>query len=154
MAAEFVMTRRVQFAETDIAGVLHFSNYYRMMEEVEHAFFRTLGLCVIQPDGDRVISWPRVATRCEYFAPALFEDELELSLTIAKMSTRSITYEVEFKKNGQRVALGQTTAVCCAMENSNFQAVPIPDSIRSKLAGACQAASDQTAENSGDRQPV
>ena len=47
MAAEFSISRRVQFAETDMAGVVHFSNYFRWMEEVEHAFFRAVGLSVV-----------------------------------------------------------------------------------------------------------
>ncbi len=136
MPTEFVMQRRVQFAETDIAGVLHFSNYYRMMEETEHAFWRSLSLSVMQPDGDRIISWPRVATSCQYFAPALFDDVLDIALSIAKISDRSITYIAEFRKNGERIATGQTTAVCCAMENSTFQSVPIPESLRHKLISA------------------
>ena len=40
MPYEFEMTRRVQFAETDMAGVMHFANYFRLIEEVEHAFYR------------------------------------------------------------------------------------------------------------------
>ena len=43
MAHAFTMQRRVEFAETDMAGILHFSNYFRFMESVEHAFFRSLG---------------------------------------------------------------------------------------------------------------
>jgi acyl-CoA thioesterase FadM len=39
----FSINRRVQFAETDMAGIVHFSNYFRWMEEVEHAFFRSVG---------------------------------------------------------------------------------------------------------------
>ena len=49
MSNEFVITRRVQFVETDLAGVLHFSNYYRYMEEVECAFWRDRGLGVHSP---------------------------------------------------------------------------------------------------------
>ena len=35
--------RRVEFAETDMAGQVHFSNFFRYMEAAEHAFFRSLG---------------------------------------------------------------------------------------------------------------
>ena len=94
---EFVITRRVQFVETDLAGVLHFSNYYRYMEEVECAFWRAQGLGVIYKDNDVEISWPRVATKCEYRAPARFEQELELALTVAHVGGRSVTYDVEFR---------------------------------------------------------
>ena len=42
MPNQFKTTRIVQFAETDLAGLLHFANYYRIMEEVEHSFWRSV----------------------------------------------------------------------------------------------------------------
>ncbi len=135
MAATFRITRRVQFAETDVAGVLHFANYYRYAEEVEHAFWRSMGLSVVMRNGDQEISWPRVAARCEYFAPARFEDELELALTVANVGDQSVTYEVEFRCRGKRIALAQTTAACCSIADGEFRAIPIPDALRSKLEG-------------------
>lgn len=133
MPVEFRMTRRVQFAETDLAGVLHFSNYYRYMEELEHAFLRSIGLSVVQGTHAETISWPRVATSCEYFAPAHFEDELELRLTLANVGRRSVTYEAEFFKGAERIALARTTAVCCRMRGGTFTPVPIPEDIRTRL---------------------
>ena len=46
MSNEFSVTHFVQFSETDMAGIVHFSNFFRWMEEVEHAYFRSLGLSV------------------------------------------------------------------------------------------------------------
>src|SRR6267142_4370893 len=104
--AEYTMPRRVTFAETDMAGVMHFSNYYRWMEEIEHAFFRSIGMSVVQEHGGVVYSWPRVITSCEYFAPAHFEDELEMHLTISDISEKSLTYEVVFSLDRQKIARG------------------------------------------------
>ncbi len=134
MKPDFQTNRRVQFAETDAAGVLHFSNYYRYMEEVEHAYWRSLGLGVMAPEGDRLVSWPRVASSCEYFAPAAFEDEITLSLTVAHVGERSITFEVEFELDGKRLALARATAVCCATKHGgSFEPIAIPNHIRTKL---------------------
>ncbi|MGD2111461.1 MAG: hotdog domain-containing protein, partial [Phycisphaerae bacterium] len=76
MAREFVITRRVQFAETDMASVLHFANFYRLMEEVEHAFWRSYDLSVMTEENGHVIGWPRVSTSCDYFQPLRFEEEV------------------------------------------------------------------------------
>jgi YbgC/YbaW family acyl-CoA thioester hydrolase len=130
------MKRRVAFAETDLAGVMHFSNYYRYMEEVEHAFWRSSGSCVILPDGDGELSWPRVATACEYFAPAKFEDELELQFKVKSVGERSMTYEVEFLRDSKRIALGRATAVCCATAPGKFEPVSIPANLRAILEGS------------------
>ena len=133
MAEPFTIKRRVQFAETDMAGVLHFAAYYRLMEEVEHAFWRSTGLSVMTNDDGRDIGWPRVKTSCQYFRPARFEDELELVLRVAKIGNRSVEYEIEFRCEGKRVALGHTTAVCCVMSAGAFESLPIPDRLRRVL---------------------
>lgn len=129
----FSMRRMVQFAETDLAGVLHFANYYRMMEEVEHAFWRSQGSSVVVASEDGHISWPRVATSCEYFAPAHFEDELELVFVVEHVGQRSVTFQVEFVRSGERIAVGRTTAVCCAMKGGAFGPILIPDHLRATL---------------------
>ena len=127
------MRRRVQFAETDLAGVLHFSNYFRYMEEIEHAFWRSLDLTVYLRDSDPHLSWPRVATNCEYFSPIHFEDEVDLRLRIARLGEKSLSYEVEFSRNGMRCATGRVTAVCCATTPGSFAPTRIPAAIRERL---------------------
>ena len=135
MGKGLVTTRRVQFSETDMAGVLQFANYYRIMEEVEHEFWRSLGASVMTRDGEREIGWPRVATSCEYFAPARFEDELEVALKVAHVGDRSVSYELEFHRDGLTLANGRVTAVCCVMGPKGFEAISIPPTLRSKLEG-------------------
>jgi YbgC/YbaW family acyl-CoA thioester hydrolase len=133
MPTEFSITRRIEFAETDMAGIVHFSNFVRMMEEVEHAFFRSLGLSVSMQHDGMHIGWPRVAVSCEFFGPAKFEDVLELKLRIVRVGEKSLSYEVEFILQDKRVALGKTTSVCCAMESGGMKSIMIPQAIRQKL---------------------
>ncbi len=133
MTEPFVYKRRVQFAETDMVGVLHFANYYRLMEECEHAWWRSLGLNVVMEDTDPPVSWPRVATACEYFEPARFDDELDLSLIVEHVGSRSMTYEVVFRRGDDRLAAGRATIVCCATIDGRFRAVEIPNELRVKL---------------------
>jgi len=119
-----------------MAAVMHFSNYFRWMEEIEHAFFRSVGMSVVQDHGEATISWPRVHVSCEYFAPARFEDEIEMRLEIMSLSEKSLTYEVTFWKEGGRLARGRTKAVCCRMSAGGvFESTVIPSEIRTKLEG-------------------
>ena len=53
--------RRIEFAETDMAGIAHFSSFFRYMEEVEHAYFRSLGISVVHQQDNGQLSWPRVS---------------------------------------------------------------------------------------------
>ena len=134
MPPPFSILRRIQFAETDMAGIAHFSNFFRMMEEVEHAFFRSVGLSVsMQHDGMHV-GWPRVSTGCEFFGPVRFEDELELRLRVVRLGGKSFSYEVDFLLAGRRMALGKTTSVCCELlADGTMRSMPIPPSIREKI---------------------
>lgn len=147
MGRAYRMQRMVQFAETDVAGVMHFSNYFRLMEEVEHAFWRSLGLSVHLAAGEterreelkrnagvvEAFSWPRVAVSCEYFDAARFEDVLDLSFRITRVGDKSIEQEVEFARDGKRIALGRMKTVCCVMGRGGFRSITIPAAVREKL---------------------
>jgi len=135
MPAEFRTKRRIQFAETDMAGVLHFSNYLRLMEEIEHEFWRSLGLTVYPCGQEPLLSWPRVEASCEYRAPLRFEDEVELHLVVTKVGSKTLSYTVEFVHEGRRCATGKIIAVCCVTgPHGAFSATAIPEDIREKLA--------------------
>ena len=138
MPGEFSIRRRIQFAETDMAGIVHFANYFRWMEEVEHAFFRSLGLSVAMTlddgrGGGQRIGWPRVNVGCEYYGPVKFEDEMELRLRITKVGGKSLSYEVDFLLGEKLIALGKSTSVCCEHTPTGLRAIAIPPAIREKL---------------------
>src|SRR5690554_6820393 len=72
--------RRVEFSETDSAGLVHFSNYFRWMEFAEADYFRRLGLTLFSSASDR--GFPRVRAECQYSEPLVFEDLIEIQLSI------------------------------------------------------------------------
>ena len=82
MSDEFHYQRRVEFCETDAAGIAHFSAYFQYMEQAEHAFLRHLGTSVIADDEAGTISWPRVNAQCDYTDPVRFEDVLDIIVRI------------------------------------------------------------------------
>ena len=136
MPTEFTVRHLVQFSETDMAGIVHFSNYFRWMEEVEHAFLRSLGMSVSMRHEGKHIGWPRVSTSCDFFGPVRFEDEVDLKIRVTKVGEKSLSYEVEYAVNGRQVALGTTTSVCCVFEElGKMKSIPIPEEIRAKLNG-------------------
>ena len=133
MPTEFSILHRVQFSETDLAGIAHFSNFFKWMEEVEHAFFRSIGLSVSMQHDDIHVGWPRVSASCEFFGPVRFEDEVDLKLRVERVGDKSLSYEVEFLVKGNRVALGKTTSVCCSVDRGDMKSIAIPAAIREKL---------------------
>ena len=134
MAGEFRTQRRVEFCETDAAGIAHFATFFPYMEQAEHALLRHLGLSVVSHDEQGVISWPRVSARCDYQGSAQFEDVLDVVVTIEKLGTRSVTYATEFFRDGQSIAQGSVTAVCCRVTpDRRLTSIEIPAEFREKL---------------------
>lgn len=131
----FTTTRRIEFCETDMAGIVHFANYYRYMEQAEHELFRSLGLKIAGKTVEGIdVGWPRVAAKCEYRAPARYDDVITIELTIVKQSTRSLTIEYQFSRDRQPLAKGEMTTVCCTMQEGTMKAIEIPPSYVAGLA--------------------
>ena len=126
--------RRIQFYETDLAGVVHFSWYLRYMEEAEHALWREAGLSIVPKD--HAVGFPRVAATIEYKAPLHFEDVVEVWIRITAITRRSITYASKITcADGEiTIASGTFTAVCVDKTARPLKSVDIPADIRSRLA--------------------
>ena len=135
MAEPFRTTRRVEFRDTDAAGIMHFSTFFLRMEEVEHEMLRSLGLSVIVEDAEGLISWPRVSATCDYRSAVRFEDVLEITAGVVQLGDRSVTYSYQFEHAGRAVAQGRMVAVCCRMIPAHgLKSMPIPAWISEKLA--------------------
>jgi acyl-CoA thioester hydrolase len=126
---QFTTTRRVQFFETDMAGIVHFANFYRWMEETEHEYFRSLGLSIMERrDDGTYIGWPRVSASCSFEQPAFYEDVLQVRLDVERIGVKSLTMAIEFWKGDQRIAAGRMKTACCVCGTDvDLQSIAIPD---------------------------
>ena len=132
---EFTITRRVEFSETDAAGIVHFANFYRYMEYAEHAFFRSLGHSIVNPALG--VGWPRVHCNCDYKKPLKFEDEVEIQLLVSAKTSKSISYQFRFRVDGAEVARGAFTIVCVRKtEAGGMKAATIPPELAALIEAA------------------
>ncbi len=131
----FHTKKRVEFADTDMAGIMHFSRFFAWMEECEHELLRDVGLSVMMPNKEHVISWPRVSAHCDYRSPIRFEDEVDLIATVGNVGNKSVRYDFDFTHQSENVAQGHLIAVCCQVTNDRrVQAITIPEEIRTQLS--------------------
>ena len=139
MAYAFTIKRQVEFSDTDMAGIMHFSNFFRFMETAEHAFYRALGIAVHPEFIEGKVGWPRVHASCDYKHPLRFEEEVEVQLLVREIRTKTVEYTFIFRKQhaGQaiEVARGRIIAVAVAVDpvKRTMRAVPIPPEIRAKI---------------------
>jgi YbgC/YbaW family acyl-CoA thioester hydrolase len=137
MVYEIKIVRRVEFSETDMAGIVHFSNFFRYMETAEHEFFRKIGFSVVMRSGNPSVGWPRVHAHCDYKQPLRFEDQCEVHMLVSAKKSKSLSYRFRFRRlNGTEpveIARGGLTVVCVTHRNGKMKATTIPKIIADKI---------------------
>jgi acyl-CoA thioester hydrolase len=137
MPYEYKIRRRVEFSETDMAGIVHYANFFRYMEAAEHEFFRSLGFSVVTRQVDPPVGWPRVRAECDFKQPLRFEDEFEVHMLVAEKKAKSLTYQFRIRKlNGGapvEVARGRLTVVCVKHHSDGMKATSIPPEIAAQI---------------------
>jgi len=130
----FRTSRRIEFCDTDMAGIVHFANFFRFMEAAEVEFLRSLGLSVKMDWEGEAIGFPRVAAACDYLKPAYFEDVVDVAVALDNLGKKSVTYAFEFARKGEILARGKVTSVCCVVRPGNkLEAIDIPAGYRGRL---------------------
>jgi acyl-CoA thioester hydrolase len=149
---EFRYKRRVQFAETDLEGIVHFSWFFRYMEEAEHALWRAAGMTVARAGLE--MGWPRISATFEFKSPLRFEDEFEVAVRIVTMSRRSIQYGHVVTRGSTLVGTGSVTTVCVSKTpDGDMKSMEIPQGVADRLRAAAGggALSPPAAESYSDR---
>ena len=133
MPAEYRYQRRVQFHETDQAGIVHFSWYFKYMEEAEHALWRSVGMSIAPPNPE--FGFPRVNATCDFKAPLKFEDEVEVHIAVERLGRRSIKYACTLRRGSDIVAAGSMTSACVTHDpDGRVRSADVPESVRERLS--------------------
>lgn len=144
MAYEFISKRKLAFHETDMAGIAHFSNFFRWMEETEHEFLLSLQLSPIKKHGPVFHGWPRIHADCDYHSPLRVGDVYECHLCVKSVKAKSVEYLFKFQKldvTGEAilVAKGSLTCVHASIEiagNSIEALLPTKTILAEKMSAA------------------
>lgn len=143
MPSEFHTTRRIEFSDTDMAGIVHFSRFFDFMEAAEHAFLRSIGTSVAGTWNGRRVGWPRVGASCDYLNPVRFEDLLDVRMKVIRKGTSSITYGFEFRRDNLLIARGRLSAVFCeCAPGEPLRSMPIPEFIADQIQEAKDGGAD------------
>ena len=147
MPSPFITHRRVEFRDTDAAGIAHFSVFFTWMEQAEHEALRHLGMSVVSHSEGDTISWPRVAASCDFRQPVRFEDQVRIEVRVVELGAKSVTYAFDFFDEDRPVASGRITAVCCQVgDRGRLSSIPIPPQIADRLRQIAAAAEPQQSD--------
>ena len=126
--SEIVYRRRVTFPETDASGIVHFTNFFKYVEEAEHALWRAAGLSISARDPQ--IAFPRVAASFEFRKPLRFEDEFDVHLRIVAKTAKTLRYTATLHKDAELLAEGSLTIICVRRRPGEpMRATDIPEAI-------------------------
>ncbi len=134
MPSEYRSRRKIEFADTDMAGIVHFARFFVFMETIEHEFLNSLGTSVATSrDGNR-IGWPRLAASCEYLNPLRFEDVVDIDLKVMRKGVKSLTYRFDFSRDDTPIARGEISSACCICNPGEpIRAIEIPEALAAQI---------------------
>jgi YbgC/YbaW family acyl-CoA thioester hydrolase len=115
--------------------MVHFSVFFRYMEEAEHAVWRRAGLDIFENHEER--SWPRISAAFDFKAPLRFQDEFEVHTEIGPVSRSTIQWVHVIMRGDVVIGTGSVTAVYVAKNrDGSMKSAEIPAAVISKLRSA------------------
>ena len=102
-------TLRVRYAETDRMGVVYYANYLVWFEVARADLLRTLGWTYREME-ESGVSLPVIEARCEYKAPARYDDEIVIRTEgwLRSPVRMEFAYRISRKADGVVSAEGMT----------------------------------------------
>ncbi len=122
------LAHRVSYGETDAMGVVYYANYLHWFEQARSLYIRDLGMSYRYIE-DKGIFLPVREASCRYYAPARFDDLIQVHAAINTWSRASLTfiYEVTDADKTRVLTTGSTQH---AVVDAQGRPQRIPDWLR------------------------
>jgi acyl-CoA thioester hydrolase len=122
---------RVGFSDTDAQGIVYYGRYNPYFDLARVEYLRRLDLLRRGEDGAEFVMRANVV---EYFAPAVFDDEIEVFCRVARIGRTSMTYEFAAYREPDDVLMVTSTQTVVLVDLAERRARPIPGWIRDCVA--------------------
>jgi acyl-CoA thioester hydrolase len=121
---------RVGFSDTDAQGIVYYGRYNPYFDLARVEYLRGLELLGTQTGMEFVMR----ANTVEYFAPAVFDDEIEVFCRVARIGRTSMTYEFAAYREPDDVLMVTATQTLVLVDLKQRRAQEIPDWLRERVA--------------------
>jgi acyl-CoA thioester hydrolase len=124
---KFSARTRVGFSDTDAQGIVYYGRYNPYFDLARVEYLRTLGLLQARgAAGDFVMR----ANDVEYFAPAVFDDEIEVFVRVSRLGRTSVTFEFAAYRLPDDVLMVTAHQTLVFVDLAERKACPVPDAFR------------------------
>ncbi len=129
----FTYEFRIPWVDTDAAGVVHFSNYFRYCEKVEEEFLNSIGLSYDRQGGDDDVWYPRINASCSYKWPLRFNQTAKIELYIKEFGNKHVTYYFKIHNVNENKIAAECTIVVVSASKSKGKSVSLPEVFKEKI---------------------
>jgi acyl-CoA thioester hydrolase len=126
---KFSARTRVGFSDTDAQGIVYYGRYNPYFDLARVEYLRSIGQLHRQAEGDFVMR----ANDVEYFAPARFDDELEIYARVSRIGRTSITFQFAAYKMPEDSLLVTAHQALVYVDLEERKALLVPDDYRAKV---------------------
>jgi YbgC/YbaW family acyl-CoA thioester hydrolase len=130
---EFKTEIRVSWVDTDAAGIVHFSNYFRFFERAEENLLRQIGLSYSLIRSKYGIGIPRVEAHCRYLASLKHDDVIQVNVLIDEVKEKTFKEEFRVTNISGDHPIAEGYIICVAMSFETGRSIPLPAEIAIKL---------------------
>jgi acyl-CoA thioester hydrolase len=120
-------THRVIYQDTDAEGVVYYANYLAFFERGRTELLRRKGVSLKEIKAKEGIVFAITNVNCDYKAPALYDDELQITTEICETSAVRMIFKQEVYRGKQLLASAKVTA--CSINLKSFRPVRIPEEV-------------------------
>jgi acyl-CoA thioesterase FadM len=125
--ARLVLRRRVEWMDTDAAGIYHWTTAFRFAEAAEAALHTALGIAEITFGAT-----PRVHVEADFRRPLLFNEPVDIELSVRALGRSTVDYVLAISGSAGPAVTGGITAVF--IDRDTGRAARWPDHVRERLA--------------------
>ena len=122
---------QVRYAEVDPMGYLHHSKYFEYFEMGRTGLLRRAGFAYRDLEAAGVL-FAVAKVQCRFRAPAHYDDELDLTTKIERMTRARIDHSYVLRRGQMTLCEASTTLACIDRAG---KLIPIPDEIYEKAHG-------------------
>lgn len=123
---KFSARTRVGFSDTDAQGIVYYGRYNPYFDLARVEYLRSLGLLHHHGPGDFVMR----ANDVEYFAPAIFDDEIDVFVRVSRFGTTSITLHFAAYREPDDVLMVTAHQTMVYVDLADRKKRPVPDDFR------------------------
>jgi len=124
---------RVNFGDTDAAGIVYYPNYFKWFDIAGHQFFRSIGLPPAKLMKEQNIILPLLDVGCTFERPLYYDDIITIKTAVEEVNRKTIKLRHEVFREEVRTGHGFELRGWVKEENGRIFAVPIPDDVRQLL---------------------